>query len=43
VYFIETISAFFKRLVIGLDWGSEHNKDAKIPIDLASYRAMTRR
>jgi len=46
VYFTETISTFVKRLAIGLDW--DLNKEAKILIDLASYRAiwcalMTRR
>jgi len=41
VYFTKTISTFVKRLVIGVDWGSGLNKEAKLLIGLASYRAMT--
>ena len=37
--FHETINTFVKRLVIGLD--GDLNKEAKILIELASYRVMT--
>ena len=43
MYFTKTISTFVERLVIGVDWGSDLNKEAKILIGLglASYRVMT--